>query len=123
MPVTRVVPIVVSQKSGEADMLAAFVIAERAEKAKIEGWAEDFEFNLTEYVVIDLATKQNPDQIVQLILNVIHETSSQGIVAAGKEYLRRASIYDILVAALEKANKRVWIADMGSLALDELVSA
>jgi len=123
MSASLVVPLVVSQKSGEAVVLSAFVIAERAEKSKIEGWAQEFEFDLTEPVIIDLGAKQNSDQIVQNVLKTIQETSSHGIVAASKEYLRRAGIYDDLVSALKKANKRVWIADLGSLALDELVSA
>jgi hypothetical protein len=123
MSVAKVVPVVVSQKTGEPDMLAAFVIAERAEKSKIEGWAQSFDFDLSSPVLVDLGKQNDAAELVKQLMAEVVKCNGAGVVAASTEYLRRAGIYSELVKTFAGANKKIWIADQGSLPLGELISA
>jgi len=119
----KVVPVVITKRSGEPDVISAFETAERAENSKIAGWAESFDFELTEPIVVDLGAKPAADQILNQILDTVKRTGTEGIVAASSEYLRRAGLLSALPDALRKAGKRLWIADLGSLPIEDRISA
>ena len=119
----KIVPVVITKRSGAPEVISAFETAERAETSKILGWAETFEFDLTDTITVDLASKPATDKVVSEILSAIERTKSDGIVAASTEYLRRAGLYGVLPEALKKAGKRIWIADLGSLPLEDRISA
>ena len=116
-----VVPVVVTYRSGDIDMVAAFETAERTQKAKMDGWAEVFDFALAEPIFIDLPTHPSCETMVREIMNTVERLNLDGVVAASTEYLRRAGLYDTLPDTVRKANKRLWIADRGSLPLWELL--
>jgi hypothetical protein len=118
-----VVPIVITYRTGDPDMVAAYEIAERAQKAKIEGWAETFEFKLSEPVYVDLPTKPASDKTINEIIDKSQGLNCDGIVAASTEYLRVAVLYGNLPDAVRHIGKRVWIADLGSLPLEDRISA
>lgn len=120
---SKVVPVVITQRSGEPDVVSAFETAERAEKSKISGWAESFDFELTDPIIIDLGTELSNDTVLSDIIGMVEQMKSDGIVAASTEYLRRAGLYGLLPEALKKAGKRVWIADLGSLPIEDRISA
>ena len=105
------------------DTVSAFEIAERAEKSKIVGWAQDFEFEVTESLIIDIAAHHNTEKTVGDIMDIVVRSKSDGIVAASTEYLNLAGLYIGLPEALEKCGKKVWIADLGSLPLPEKLTA
>jgi hypothetical protein len=119
----KIVPVVITKRSGAPEVISAFETAERAETSKILDWAETFEFDLTDTITVDLASKPATDKVVSEILSAIERTKSDGIVAASTEYLRRAGLYGVLPEALKKAGKRIWIADLGSLPLEDRISA
>ncbi len=123
MPSTKVVPVVITQNKGDKDIVSAFEIAERAEKSKIQGWAHSFDFELTEPIIIDLSAELVPEKIIDEIVARVGRSNSDGIVAASTEFLRRAHVYTHLPDAFFKIGKRIWIADLGSLPLEERVSA
>jgi len=118
-----VVPIVMTYGSGDPDMVAAYEIAERAQKAKIEGWAETFDFKLSEPVYVDLPTKPTSDKTINEIIEKIQRLNCDGIVAASTEYLRVAGLYGNLPNAVRHSGMRIWIADLGSLPLEDRISA
>ena len=119
----RVVPIVITYRSGDQDMVSAYEYAERGQREKIEGWAETFDFELTDPVFVDLPSKPPTDNTVRTILDAIARLNCEGIVAAGTESLRVSGLYDSLSDAVWKLGKRVWIADLGSLPIEERISA
>ncbi|MGH7234531.1 MAG: hypothetical protein ACREF7_03770, partial [Candidatus Saccharimonadales bacterium] len=113
----------ITKRSGEPDVISAFETAERAENSKIAGWAELFDFELTEPIVVDLGAKPATDKVLSQIVDTVKRTGTEGIVAASSEYLRRAGLLGTLLEALKKAGKRVWIADLGSLPIEDRISA
>jgi len=119
----RVVSVVITKKSGDADTISAFEIAERAEKSKIFGWAQDFGFEITESIIIDVAAHLNIEKIVNEIVEIVTRSKCDGIVAASTEYLKLAGLHNRLPEAAEKIGKRIWIADLGSLPLAEKLTA
>lgn len=119
----KVVPVVITKRSGEPDVVSAFETAERAENAKIEGWAESFDFELTEPIVVDLGARPAMDKVLIQILDTVKRRETEGIVAASSEYLRRAGLLSTLPEALKKAGKCLWIADLGSLPIEDRISA
>lgn len=118
-----IVPIVMTYRSGDPEMVAAYEIAERAQKAKIEGWAGTFDFELSEPVYVDLPTKPTSDKTINEIIDKVQRLNCAGIVAASTEYMRVAGLYGNLPDAVKNSGKRVWIADLGSLPLEDRISA
>jgi hypothetical protein len=118
-----VVPVVITYKSGDSDMVSAYEYAERGQLAKIEGWAESFDFEVTDPVFVDLPTKPATDKTVRQIVDMVQRLNCDGIVAASAEYLRVAGLYDSLPDTVWKLSKRVWIADLGSLPIEKRISA
>lgn len=123
MPSSKVVPVVITQNKGDTEVVSAFVIAERAEKSKIQGWANTFDFELTEPILIDLSAGLVPEKLVDEILTNVRHSGSDGVVAASTEFLRRAGLNTSLPDALVKIGKQIWIADLGSLPLSDCKSA
>jgi hypothetical protein len=119
----RVVSVVITKRTGDADTVSAFEIAERAEKSKILGWAQDFGFEITESIIIDVAAQQSNEKIVTEIMELVTRSKCDGIVAASTEYLKLAGLHNRLPEASEKIGKRIWIADLGSLPLAEKLTA
>ncbi len=119
----KVIPVVITKRSGEPDVISAFETAERAENSKIAGWAESFDFELTEPIVVDLGAKPATDKILDQIVETVKRSGTDGIVVASSEYLRRAGLLSTLPEALKKAGKRLWIADLGSLPIEDRISA
>lgn len=118
----KVVPIVVTQRHGDKDLVRAFEIAERAEKAKIQGWSLSFDFELTEPFLTELYTLESRETVIESIVARVNRSNSDGIVAASTEFLRRADLLNHLQAALASTNKLMWIADLGSLPFEMGVS-
>jgi hypothetical protein len=119
----KVVPVIITKRSGEPDVISAFETAERAEKAKILDWAQSFDFELTEQILVDLGAKPASDKVLKEIVDTCKRTGADGIVAASTEYLRRAGLLSTLPEALKRAGKPIWIADLGSLPLEDRISA
>lgn len=74
-------------------------------------------------MIVDLGADHAADRVVSDIIGTVERMNSEGIVAASTEYLRRAGLYNMLPDALKKVGKRVWIADLGSLPLEDRISA
>ncbi|MFN8656482.1 MAG: hypothetical protein U0105_09105 [Candidatus Obscuribacterales bacterium] len=119
----KVIPIVITARSGEPNVITAFETAEHAEKSKIMGWATSFDFELTEVIIVDLGSTMPREQVLSQIVDSVTSRGTEGIVVASSEYLRRAGLLSTLPDALTKVGKQLWIADMGSLPIDRRISA
>jgi hypothetical protein len=120
---SRVVPVIITQHRGDSDIVSAFEFAERAEKSKIAGWAQSFNFELTDPIIVDVGPDHAADKALTDIIGTIERLNGVGMVAASTEYLRHAGLYSVLPEALKKLGKRIWIADLGSLPLEDRISA